>query len=79
MQQTYNEDPPHRRTRPNAGLPQSLCPHTVDKEVLNDLVLSGVGVVQKPRAATETTRTTRATSTAMLHMEKDLGKANPDA
>ncbi len=74
MQQTYNEDPRIGELIRTQDFRIALS-HTVDKEVLNDLVLSGVGVVQN-RVPRPNNPYYPGDEYRMLHMRQDLGKAN---
>ena len=74
MQQTYNEDPRIGELIRTQDFRIALS-HTTDKEVLNDLVLSGIGVVQN-RVPRPNNPYYPGDEYRMLHMEKDLGKAN---
>ena len=74
MQQTYNDDPRIGELIRTQDFRIALS-HTVDKEVLNDLVLSGVGVVQN-RVPRPNNPYYPGDEYRMLHMEQDLGKAN---
>jgi peptide/nickel transport system substrate-binding protein len=74
MQQTYNEDPRIGELIRTQDFRIALS-HTVDKEVLNDLVLSGVGVVQN-RVPRPNNPYYPGDEYRMLHMQQDLDKAN---
>ena len=74
MQQTYNEDPRIGELIRTQDFRIALS-HTVDKEVLNDLVLSGVGVVQN-RVPRPNNPYYPGDEYRMLHMRQDLNKAN---
>ena len=74
MQQTYNEDPRIGELIRTQDFRIALS-HTVDKEVLNDLVLSGVGVVQN-RVPRPNNPYYPGDEYRMLHMRQDLDKAN---
>ena len=74
MQQTYNENPRIGELIRTQDFRIALS-HTVDKEVLNTVVLSGVGVVQN-RVPRPNNPYYPGDEFRMLHMEKDLNKAN---
>ena len=74
MQQTYNENPAIGELIRTRDFRLALS-HTVDKETLNDLVLSGVGVVQN-RVPRPDNPYYPGEEYRLLHMEKDVGKAN---
>ena len=74
MQQTYNEDPRIGELVRTQDFRIALS-HTVDKEVLNDLVLSGVGVVQN-RVPRPNNPYYPGDQYRMLHMRQDLNMAN---
>ena len=74
MQQTYNEDPRIGELIRTQDFRIALS-HTVDKEVLNTVVLSGVGVVQN-RVPRPNNPYYPGDEFRMLHMEKDINKAN---
>ena len=74
MQQTYNEDPRIGELIRTQDFRIALS-HTVDKEVLNDLVLSGIGLVQN-RVPRPNNPYYPGDEYRMLHMQQDLDKAN---
>ena len=74
MQQTYNVDPRIGELIRTRDFRLALS-HTVDKEDLNNVVLSGVGVVQN-RVPRPNNPYYPGDDYRLLHMEKDIGKAN---
>ena len=74
MQQTYNEDQHIGELVRTRDFRLALS-HTVDKEDLNTVVLSGVGVVQN-RVPRPNNPYYPGDEFRMLHMEKDVNKAN---
>ena len=74
MQQTYNVDPRIGELIRTQDFRLALSA-TVDKEDLNTVVLSGVGVVQN-RVPRPNNPYYPGDEYRMLHMEKDVNKAN---
>jgi peptide/nickel transport system substrate-binding protein len=74
MQQTYNEDPRIGELIRTQDFRVALS-HSIDKETLNDVVLSGIGVVQN-RVPRPNNPYYPGDEFKLLHMEKDIAKSN---
>ena len=74
MQQTFNEDPRIGELIRTRDFRIALS-HSVDKEDLNTVVLSGIGVVQN-RVPRPNNPYYPGDNYRLLHMEQDLNKAN---
>ncbi len=74
MQQTYNEDPRVGELIRTQDFRVALS-QTIDKETLNDVVLSGIGIVQN-RVPRPNNPYYPGDQFKLLHMDRDIAKAN---